>query len=64
MLRYIKGLFTKHLVLKALSFMLALLAWSYIVNELNKGPNEELKLLRRMRSGESADKVNYDEARR
>ncbi len=52
MLQSIKGLFTKHLLLKFLSLMLALLAWFYIVNELNKGPNEELELLRKMRPGE------------
>ena len=54
----IKDLFTKHLVLKALSLILALLAWFYIVNELNKGPNVELELLRKMRTG----KVNNNEA--
>ena len=60
MLRSVKGLFTKHLFLKFLSLVLALLAWFYIVNELNKGPNEELELLRKMR----VDKVNHDETRR
>ena len=53
MLQSIKELFTKHLLLKFLSLMLALLAWFYIVNELNKGPNEELELLKKMRPGES-----------
>ena len=57
MLRSIKDIFTKHLFLKFLSLILALLAWFYIVNELNKGPNEELELLRKMR----AKKINYDE---
>ena len=52
MLQSIKDLFTKHLVLKILSLVLALLAWFYIVNELNKGPNEELELLKKMRSHE------------
>ena len=63
MLQSIKDLFTKHLLLKFLSLMLALLAWFYIVNELNKGPNEELELLRKMRFNESrmrADKIDYD----
>ena len=60
MLQSIKELFTKHLLLKFLSLMLALLAWFYIVNELNKGPNEELELLRKMR----ADKIDYDKTRR
>ena len=59
-MRSIKDLFTKHLALKALSFILALLAWFYIVNELNKGPNEELEFLKRMRT----DKAGYDETRR
>jgi hypothetical protein len=60
MLRSIKGFFTKHLFLKFLSLILALLVWFYIVNELNKGPNVELELLKKMR----ADKINYDETRR
>ena len=60
MLQSIKDLFTKHLLLKFLSLILALLAWFYIVIELNKGPNEELELLRKMR----ASKINYDETRR
>ena len=60
MLQSMKDLFTKHLLLKFLSLILALLAWFYIVNELNKGPNEELELLRRMR----ASRVSYDETRR
>lgn len=51
MLQSIKDLFTRHLVLKILSLMLALLMWFYIVNELNKGSNEELELLRKMRPG-------------
>ena len=53
MLQSIKDVFTKRLFLKFLSLILALLAWFYIVNELNKGPNEELELLRKMRPGES-----------
>jgi hypothetical protein len=60
MMQSIKGLFTKHLFLKLLSLVLALLAWFYIVNELNKGPNEELELLRKMR----ANKIDYDKTRR
>jgi hypothetical protein len=60
MLQSIRDIFTKHLLLKLLSLVLALLAWFYIVNELNKGPNEELELLRKIR----ADKINYDETRR
>ena len=56
MLQSIKNIFTKHLLLKFLSLMLALLVWFYIVNELNKGSNEELELLRKIR----ANKINYD----
>ena len=52
MLQAIKDVFTKHLLLKFLSLILALLVWFYIVNELNKGPNEEIELLRKMRPGE------------
>ena len=52
MLHSIKDIFTKHLLLKALSLVLALLVWFYIVNELNKGSNEELELLKKMRPGE------------
>ena len=48
MLQSIREIFTKHLFLKFLSLMLALLAWFYIVNELNKGPNEERELLKKM----------------
>lgn len=57
MLRSVKDLFTKHLLLKFLSLILALLVWFYIVNELNKGSDEELELLRKMR----ASKINYGE---
>lgn len=60
MLRSIKGFFTKHLFLKFLSLILALLVWFYIVNELNKGSNEELELLRKMRT----NKINNGETRR
>ncbi len=52
MLQSIKDVFTKHLFLKFLSLILALLAWFYIVNELNKGSSEELEILRRMHPGE------------
>lgn len=60
MLQSIRDFFTKHLVLKILSFILALLIWFYIVNELNKGSDEEMQMLRKMRS----NKINYDKTRR
>jgi hypothetical protein len=48
MLEFFRRFFTKHLILKALSLVLALLVWFYIVNELNKGSVEELLMLRKM----------------
>jgi|GEM_PF-967717 hypothetical protein len=53
MLQSIKNIFTKHILLKVLSLVLALLSWFYIVSELNKGPNEELALLKRLSPGEN-----------
>ncbi|MDD5174002.1 MAG: hypothetical protein WC419_01650 [Candidatus Omnitrophota bacterium] len=52
MLQSIKNVFTKHLLLKFLSLILALLSWFYIVNELNKGSKEEIEMLRKIRPGE------------
>ena len=48
MLEYLKRFFTKHLGLKVLSLILALLVWFYIVNELNRGSLEELQLLHKI----------------
>lgn len=48
MLEFLRRFFVKHLGLKILSLILALLVWFYIVNELNKGSLEEMQLLRRM----------------
>lgn len=48
MLQFIRNFFTKNLGLKILSLILALLVWFYIVNELNKGSNEELQLIRKV----------------
>ena len=53
MLQSIRDFFTKHLALKILSLILALLIWFYIVNELNKGSNEELQILKKMRPNEN-----------
>lgn len=52
MLQSIRNFFTKHIGLKLLSLVLALLVWVYIVNELNKGSDEELQFLRRMMPSE------------
>ena len=48
----VRDFFTKHLVLKILSLILALLVWFYIVNELNKGSNEEPRILRKTQLSE------------
>ena len=48
MIEYLKDFFTKHLALKILSLILALLVWFYIVNELNKGSIEELQILHKV----------------
>ncbi len=60
MLEFFKRFFTKHLILKALSLILALLVWFYIVNELNKGSVEEVQMLRKMLPSEGlvAKKLN------
>ena len=48
MYKFIRNFVTKNLPLKALSFILALLMWFYIVNELSRGSQEELQALRRI----------------
>lgn len=48
MLVFLKNFFTKNLALKILSFILTLLVWFYIVNELNKGSQEEAQALRKI----------------
>lgn len=45
---FLRNFFTKNLALKVLSFILALLIWFYIVNELNRGSQEELQALRKI----------------
>lgn len=53
MLEYLKGFFTKHIALKILSLILALLVWFYIVSELDKGSDDELKMLRKLLPSEA-----------
>lgn len=48
MLQFTGNFFTKNIPLKILSFILALLIWFYIVNELNRGSQEELQALRKI----------------
>ena len=62
----IKDFFTRNLALKILSFILALLVWFYIVNELNKGSQEEVQALRRFTQSKTvlqAGAVNMKKAR-
>ena len=48
MLDFTKRFFTKHLGLKFMALILALALWFYIVNELNKGNEEEMRFLNKM----------------
>ncbi|MDD5136023.1 MAG: hypothetical protein PHN63_01590 [Candidatus Omnitrophica bacterium] len=48
MLDSIRNIFTKHIGLKITALVLALALWFYIVNELNKGNEEERQFLNRM----------------
>jgi predicted membrane protein len=51
MFQFTGNFFTKNGPLKVLSFILALLIWFYIVNELNRGSQEELQALRKIMQG-------------
>ena len=44
-LKFLRSLFTENLGLKAIALVLALVLWFYIVNELNKGSEEEKQFL-------------------
>ena len=48
MLEFIRKFFTKHIGLKFTALILALALWFYIVNELNKGSEEERQFINRM----------------
>lgn len=54
MLKFLKNFFAKNLALKILSFILALLIWVYIVNELNRGSQEEVQALRKIMQTKTA----------
>lgn len=47
-MEFIRKVFTKHIGLKITALVLALALWFYIVNELNKGNEEERQFLSRM----------------
>jgi len=53
MFRSIKELFTENIGLKLLALVLALLAWFYIVKELNKGSQDDVQMLRKIMPAES-----------
>lgn len=53
MLEYLRKFFQKDAGLKAIALILALIFWFYVVNELNKGTEEERQFLSRMLSAES-----------
>ena len=48
MLKFFKALFTKNFGLKAMALILALVSWFYIVKELNKGTEDEMRFLRKI----------------
>jgi YbbR domain-containing protein len=47
-MEFIRKFFTKHIGLKIAALILALALWFYIVNELNKGTEEERQFLNRI----------------
>ena len=59
MLEFLRKIFVKNMGLKIISLVLALALWFYIVNELNKGSDEERQLLNRVlpREGMAAKKL-------
>ena len=48
MLKFLRNLFTKNMGLKAMALILALVSWFYIVKELNKGTEDEMRFLRKI----------------
>ena len=48
MLEFIRKFFTKHIGLKFTALILALALWFYIVGELKRGNEEEMKFLSRV----------------
>jgi hypothetical protein len=58
MFQFPGNFFTKNVPLKVLSFILALLIWFYIVNELNRGSQEELQALRKI----MRDKYTFEQS--
>ena len=60
MLDFIRNFFTKHIGLKVTALILALALWFYIVNELNRGNEEERQFINRMfpREGMVAKKLS------
>lgn len=48
MIKYLKQFFTQNVGLKITALVLALALWFYIVGELNKGSEEEKRLLHKI----------------
>lgn len=48
MFGFLKKFFTQNIALKIIALILALALWFYIVNELNKGSEEEVQFLKRI----------------
>lgn len=53
MLKRLKDFFTENVLLKIISLILALALWFYIVNELNKGTEQERRLIRKIMPAQS-----------
>ena len=49
MFKFFKALFTKNFGLKAVALILALVSWFYIVKELNRGTEDDMRFLRKIR---------------
>lgn len=60
MVLFLKNFFTRNLALKVLSLILALLIWVYIVNELNHGSSEDLRVLRKIIVAEKKPATNIN----
>ncbi|MDP3804675.1 MAG: hypothetical protein Q8Q87_03885 [Candidatus Omnitrophota bacterium] len=60
MLEFLRKIFVKNIGLKITALILALAFWFYIVNELNKGSDEERQLLNRVlpKEGMAAKKLS------
>ncbi len=58
MLKLLRKFFTENIGLKMLALVLALALWFYVVGELKKGTEEEMRLLNKVLP--SAGEINKD----